>query len=58
VRALFADEPAALQAVSLASEKVTGDSLATALTTPEVAAVLDNHDLLWFAPEELDQLPY
>ena len=58
VRALFADEPDALQAVSLASEAVTGESLATALAAPEVAAVLDNHDLLWFAPEELDQLPY
>ena len=46
VRALFADEP------------VTGESLATALAAPEVAAVLDNHDLLWVAPAELDQLPY
>ena len=58
VRALFADESASLQAVSLASEAVAGESLATALAAPEVAAVLDNHDLLWFAPEELDQLPY
>jgi hypothetical protein len=58
VRALFADEPGALQAVSLASEVVTGESLVTALAAPEVAAVLDNHDLLWFAPEELDQLSY
>jgi len=58
VRALFADEPGALRAVSLASEVVTGESLVTALAAPEVAAVLDNHDLLWFAPEELDQLPY
>jgi hypothetical protein len=58
VRALFADESDSLQAVSLASEAVAGESLATALAAPEVTAVLDNHDLLWFAPEELDQLPY
>jgi hypothetical protein len=58
VRALFADEPDARQAVGLASEAVTGESLATALAAPEVAAVLDNYDLLWFATEELDQLPH
>jgi hypothetical protein len=58
VRALFADEPDARQAVGLASEAVTGESLAAALAAPEVAAVLDNHDLLWFAPEELDLLPH
>jgi hypothetical protein len=57
VRALFADEPDSLQAVSLASEAVAGESLATALAAPEVAAVLDDYDLLWFAPQELDQLP-
>jgi hypothetical protein len=57
VRALFADEPDSLHAVSLASEAVAGESLATALAAPEVATVLDDYDLLWFAPEELDQLP-
>jgi hypothetical protein len=56
VRALFADEPAAMEAARLASEVVAGQSLAAALVAPEVAAVLDGYDLLWYAPEELDQL--
>ena len=56
VRALFADEPAAMEAARLASEVVAGQSLAAALVAPEVAAVLDDYDLLWYAPEELDQL--
>ena len=56
VRALFADEPAAREAVKLASKAVAGRSLAAALIAPEVAAVLDRYDLLWYAPEELDQL--
>ena len=58
VRALFADEPDSVQAMSLASEAVAGETLATALAAPQVAAVLDDYDLLWFAPEELDQLSY
>jgi Family of unknown function (DUF6912) len=56
VRALFADEPAAREAVRAAAEAVEGESLAAAFAAPEVAAVLDGYDLLWFAPEELDQL--
>ena len=56
VRALFADEPAALEAARLASEVVAEQSLAAALAAPEVEAVLDEYDLLWFAPDELDQL--
>jgi hypothetical protein len=56
VRALFAEEPAARKAVRLARMAVVGHSLAAALITPEVAAVVDNYDLLWYAPEELDQL--
>jgi Family of unknown function (DUF6912) len=56
VRALFADEPAALEAARLASEVVAEQSLAAALAAPEVGAVLDEYDLLWFAPDELDQL--
>jgi hypothetical protein len=56
VRALFADEPAATEAARLASDVVAGQSLAAALTAPEVGAVLDEYDLLWFAPDELDQL--
>ena len=56
VRALFADEPGAIEAAQLASEAVTGQSLASALAAPEVGLLLDDYDLLWFAPVELDQL--
>ena len=56
VRALFADEPAAIEAASLASKGVAGQSLAAALAEAEVGQILDDYDLLWFAPEELDQL--
>jgi Family of unknown function (DUF6912) len=56
VRALFADEPEARAAVSQASEAIAGQSLAASLAAPEVTAVLDDYDLLWYAPEELDQL--
>jgi hypothetical protein len=56
IRALFADDRDALEAVRLAGKAVAGRSLAVALTTPEVMAVLDGYDLLWFAPEELDEL--
>lgn len=56
VQALFGDESAAVEATRLASEAVAGESLTAALAAPEVGAVLDAYDLLWFAPEELDQL--
>jgi hypothetical protein len=56
VRALFAGEPAAIEAARLAGEVVAGQSLAAALAEPEVGQLLDGYDLLWFAPEELDQL--
>jgi hypothetical protein len=45
-----------MEAARLASEAVAGQSLAAALAAPEVGLVLDGYDLLWFAPEELDQL--
>jgi hypothetical protein len=56
VRALFAEEPAVIEAAGLAGEVVAGQSLAAALAEPEVGEMLDRYDLLWFAPEELDQL--
>ena len=56
VRALFADEHGALEAVKLAGKAVAGQSVAVALAAPELQALLDTYDLLWFAPEELDQL--
>jgi hypothetical protein len=56
VRALFADEPDALEAVELAGKTVAGQNLTAAIAAPEVVELLDGYDLLWFAPEELDQL--
>jgi hypothetical protein len=56
VRALFADEPDALEAVELAGKAVAGQHLTAAIAAPEVAELLDGYDLLWFAPEELDEL--
>jgi hypothetical protein len=56
VRAFFADEPDASEAVTLAGKAVAGQSLAAALAAPAVAAVLDGYDLLWFAPDELDRV--
>ena len=56
VRALFAEESAAIEAAGRVGEVVAGQSLAAALAEPEVGEMLDRYDLLWFAPEELDQL--
>ena len=56
VQALFGDEPAAAPAVARARAATGGQSLAAALEAPEVDA-LDAFDLLWYATEELDQLP-
>jgi hypothetical protein len=56
VRALFADEPDAMEAARLANEAAAGQTLAHGLAAREVGQVLDGYDLLWFAPEELDQL--
>ena len=56
VRALFADEPAAQEAVELAGKSVAGQSLTAAIAAPEVTELLDSYDLLWFAPNELDEL--
>lgn len=56
VQALFADEPAAIEAVRRAAKMVAVQSLPAALDAPEVEAVLHEYDLLWFAPDELDQL--
>jgi hypothetical protein len=57
VRALFAYEPAALEAVGLARQAVAGENIAAALAASQVVTVRDDYDLLWFAPQELDQLP-
>jgi Family of unknown function (DUF6912) len=57
VQALFADEPAAGDAIAKARTQVSGLRLAEAVTAEAVAALQEKFDLLWFALEELDQLP-
>jgi hypothetical protein len=56
VQALFADEPAAEPAVARARGDVAGLDLVEAVTIEAVAALQGEFDLLWFAPNELDQL--
>ncbi|SDS87862.1 hypothetical protein SAMN04488543_2566 [Friedmanniella luteola] len=56
VRSLFADEEVAGPAVAAAAAAVTGTDPAQAYDLPAVVALTDGHDLLWFAPEELDAL--
>ena len=56
VQALFVDEAAAVPAVARARAALGVVDLADALSAPEVAALVDDFDLLWFAPEELDNL--
>ena len=57
VQSLFADGADATSAVAAARTAVARRGLAEALELPEVADLLDAHDLLWFAPGELDLLP-
>lgn len=63
VTALFADEPASAPAVAAARGAVLDRparaeaAVAGILAKPAVEALLDGHELLWFAPEELDRLP-
>lgn len=56
VTALFADAPEATAAVATARRAVRDTSVAAALAAPEVVELLEQHDLLWYAPEELDGL--
>lgn len=56
VRSLFADDPAAADAVLKARAAVRGLALAAALNEPAVTELEAAHDLLWFAPEELDAI--
>jgi len=58
VWALYYDEPEAADAVRAAADSVRpDDTVAEALGRPEVGRLLDEHDLLWFDPTELDRLP-
>ena len=56
VQALFADEPAAEPAVAKARADVAEIGADGAVTAEAVAVLQSEFDLLWFAPEELDQL--
>lgn len=57
VLSLYADEPDAAAAVRKAAAAVGPDeSVADALARPEVDALLQDHDLLWYDPTELDRL--
>jgi hypothetical protein len=57
VVALFADDPDAASAVAAARAAVRDRPVSEALAAPEVTALLEAHDLGWYAPEELDRLP-
>ena len=55
VQSLFADEPDAAEAVARARAAAEGRTLIEAMDRDEVTDLLDAHDLLWFAPEEVDR---
>ncbi len=52
--AFFADAPEAAPAVSAAARAVAGLDLDAAWDTVEAQALMTEHDLLWYGPEELD----
>jgi hypothetical protein len=56
VQALFADEGSAGPAVAAAASAASGLALAAAFDLPAVIELSDTVDLLWYAPEELDEL--
>lgn len=56
VRSLFADEEVAAPLVRAAAAAATGVALPAAFDLAAVSELRDRHDLLWYAPEELDGL--
>ena len=56
VQALFADEESAGPAVVAAASASSGVPLTSAFDLPAVVQLTEGHDLLWYAPEELDGL--
>jgi hypothetical protein len=56
VQSLFADEEVAAPLVAAAAAVATGVVLPAAFDLPAVTELRDSHDLLWYAPEELDGL--
>lgn len=57
VSSLFADETASAERIARARALAAGLSLVEAVDAEQVEVLLDECDLLWFAPEELDRLP-
>ena len=57
VQSLFCDESATRAAVGAARRAAQGQALADAVGLAAVQTLAEDFDLLWFAPEELDQLP-
>jgi hypothetical protein len=55
VIALFVDDVGAEPAVTAARVAVRGKALREAQSVTQVADLLDQHDLLWYDPAELDQ---
>jgi len=53
VSAIFADSPEAATAVSDAAEAVSGLDLDAAWDTDAVRALMAEHDLLWYGPDEV-----
>jgi hypothetical protein len=58
VRAFFADESASRDAIVQARALAAGMTLAETVDQPEIESLLDGCDLLWFAPDELVDLPH
>jgi uncharacterized protein DUF6912 len=56
VRSLFADEEVAAPLVTAAADAARGVTLPVAFDLTAVTELRDSHDLLWYAPEELDGL--
>lgn len=56
VQSLFADEPAAVEAVATARQAAGAAGLLEALTTPAVEDLNHGCDLLWYSVAELDSL--
>jgi hypothetical protein len=56
VSAIFADAAEAATAVSEAVEAVAGLGIDAAWDTDAVRALMAEHDLLWFGPDEVDTL--
>jgi hypothetical protein len=56
VSAVFADAPEAGQSVVRVAAAVAGKDLDDAWDAPEAQALMAEHDLLWYGPEEIDTL--